>query len=123
MTASVPASPPRRWLALIWIGAAIPTALVALLLLALSEQDEARVAGWVLAGLAVTGVVLGGWLTGRGRHASPAASLALSAVWAVAALALWTTQDFLADRLWVSGVPLVVAVVTAVVAVREREEH
>jgi hypothetical protein len=121
MTASVPASPPRRWLALIWIGAAIPTVLVALLLLALSEQDAARVAGWTLAGLAVSGVVLGGWMVSRGRHASPAASLALSGVWAVVAVALWSTQDFLADRLWVTGVPLVVSVVTAVVAVRERE--
>jgi hypothetical protein len=121
MAASVPASPPRRWLALIWIGAAIPTVLVALLLLALSEDNSARVAGWTLAALAVSGVALGGWLVGRGRHASPAASLTLSGVWAVVAVALWSTQDFVADRLWVTGLPLVVAVVTAVVAVRERE--
>jgi hypothetical protein len=120
MVASVPADPPRRWLPLMWMGAAIPTVLVALLLLALSERQDARIAGWVLAGLAVSAVVLGGWLTGRGRHAPAAVSLALSAVWAVAAVLLFPTQDFLADALLVSGVPLAVAVVTAVVALRER---
>ena len=60
------------------------------------------------------------WLTGRGRHAPAAVSLTLSAVWAIAAVLLFPTQDFLADRLLVSGVPLVVAVATAVVALRER---
>lgn len=121
MTVPLPPSPPRHTLALTWLAAAIPTVLVALLVVGLSEQSEDRVAGWVLAALALSAVVLGGWLVSRrGRHTPPAVSLVLSAVWAVAAVALYPTQDFLADALLVCGVPLLVAVVTAVVAVRSR---
>ena len=120
MTSPLPAHPVRRTVALTWLGAAIPTVLVALLLLGLSEESVGRAAGWTLAGLAASAVVLGGWLVGPGRHASAAVSLVLSGVWAVVAVALYPTQDFLADALWVSGVPLLVAVVTAVVALRSR---
>ena len=88
---------------------------------AIAQLEGAEAARAFASGMgAVSAVVLGGWLTGRGRHAPAAVSLALSAVWAIAAVLLLPTQDFLADKLLVSGVPLVVAVVTAVVALRER---
>ena len=118
MSASLPVSQGRRVLGATWIVAALPTAIVAFFLLVLSEQPDDRTAGLVLAALAASGAVLGGLLLTADRAPNTFVSWVLSAVWAVAALALYPTQEFVADAIWVSGVPLVAAVVTALVAWR-----
>ena len=121
MTTSLSTSDGRRVLGATWIVAVVPTAVVAFFLLVLSEQPDDRTAGLVLAALAAAGAVLGGWLLSD-RGASTLVSWLLSAAWAVAAIALYPTLEFAADAVWVSGIPLVAAVVTALVAWRWRAE-
>ena len=118
MSASLPVSEGRRLLGATWLVASVPTAVVAFFLLVLSEQPDDRSAGLVLAALAVSGAVLGGWFVSADRGPGAVVSWALSGVWAVAAIVLYPTQEFAADALWVSGVPLVAAMITALVAWR-----
>ncbi len=120
MTTSIRTVDGDRVLGLTWLVAAVPTAVVAFFLLVLSERTDDRVAGYVLAALALSGAALGGWLLTAGRDVRWTVSLGLSAVWAVAAVAVYPTMDFAADALWVTGVPLLAAAVTAALAWRSR---
>jgi hypothetical protein len=67
--------------------------------------------------LSLLSVVFGHALIRSPRPVVRAASLALSAGWAVAAIIVFVMADFIADKLWGAGLTGFVAVATAAVAI------
>ena len=107
-----------RTLGLTWLGVSAPVGIVATLLVLISDQSDDRTAGVLLWVLAAIGLALGAWILTSPHDRLRQASLAASALWLVGAVVVYPTQEFTADRLWVSGLPALGALVTAVVAWR-----
>jgi hypothetical protein len=105
-----------RPLGLTWLAVSAPVAVVATLLMLISEQADDRTAGLVLFVLVAVGLALGAWILSSSHDRARAASFAASAFWLVGAVVVYPTQEFAVDALWVSGLPLLGAVLTAVVA-------
>ena len=105
-----------RPLGLTWLAVSAPVAVLATLLVLISDQSDDRTAGLVLFGLVVVGVALGAWILSSSHERALSASVAGSALWLVGAAVVYPTQEFAVDALWVSGLPALGAVVTAVVA-------
>lgn len=107
-----------RPLGLTWLAVSAPVATVAVVLVGISEQTLQRSAGFLLLGLAAVGVAVGAWvLSGTHRRARDA-SYAASLLWLAGAAVVYPTQDFAVDALWAAGLPLLGAVLTALVAWR-----
>ena len=105
-----------RALGLTWLVVSAPVALVATLLVLISDQSDDRTAGVLLWVLALLGFGLGAWILSSSHERTRQVSFVASALWVVGAGVVYPTQEFTADRLWVSGLPFLGALVTAVVA-------
>jgi hypothetical protein len=109
----------QRPLGIAWLVAAVPVGVSAFLLTALAERAGERLAGTVLTVLLVVGVAVGAWLLAGARGSTGrTVSLVASGLWAVGAVVIYPTTEFAADALWAAGLPLLGAVVTAVLALR-----
>ena len=118
-----PAEPPRsrlRPLAITWLAAAAVVAVPAFMLAAVSDRPDDGTAGLVLSVLVATGIALGAWLLASPSAWARRGSLLTSVGWLVGAALVYPTQDFAADAAWAAGVPVLAAVVTAVLALRAR---
>jgi hypothetical protein len=107
-----------RALGLTWLVVSAPVALVATLLVLISDQSDDRTAGVLLWVLAALGFGLGAWIIGSSHERTRPLSFVASALWLVGAGVVFPTQEFTADKLWVAGLPALGALVTAVVAWR-----
>ena len=111
----------QRPLGIAWLVAAVPVGVVAFLLTVLAERADERLAGTVLAVLLVVGIAVGAWLLAGARGSTGrTVSLVASGLWAVGAVVIYPTMDFAVDALWAAGLPMLGAVVTAVLATRSR---
>lgn len=118
-----PAQPTRtglRLLAVTWLVAAAVVAVPAFILAAVSDRPGDGTAGLVLTVMVATGMALGAWLLASPSAWARRVSLLTSAGWLVGAALVYPTQDFAADAGWAAGVPVLAAVVTAVLAWRAR---
>lgn len=107
----------HRVLGGLWLAGATLTALPAFMLVAVSDHTTDRLPGLVLGGLVLVGLAVGGWLVADPRPAGLPVSLGASVVWLGGAAVVYPAQHFVADALWASGLPALVAVTTAVTAV------
>jgi hypothetical protein len=106
----------HRVLGGLWLAGAVLTAAPAFMLAAASDHTADRLSGLVLGGLVLVGLALGGWLAADPRLVALPASVGASGLWLVGAVVVYPARDFVADALWASGLPLLVAVSTAAVA-------
>lgn len=107
-----------RSLGITWLAVSAPVATVGVLLVGISEQALQRSAGLLLLVLAAVGVTLGAWVLSGAHRRARDASYAASLLWLVGAAVVYPTQDFAVDALWAAGLPLLGAVLTALVAWR-----
>lgn len=109
-----------RTLAATWWVAALVMTPPFLMLMVASDFLQDRYPGAVL-GVMVLGAA---WVAGRLPGWSPAQgrprSLIASALWLAGAALVYPTQEFAADAAYATGVPVVAALVTALLALRLR---
>jgi hypothetical protein len=105
-----------RTLGLTWLTVATPVAVVGTLLVLVSDQSDDRTAGALLWALAAIGFAICAWILSSAHKRTRLVSFVASGLWVVGAAVVYPTQEFAADRLWVSGLPVLGAIVTAVVA-------
>lgn len=101
-----------------WLLGALPVGFAGWMLLAVSDHSGDDAPGAVLLVLAVAGGGTGAWLLARPGAAARRASLALSVLWLLGAALVLPRMAFPADQLWASGLPAVVGLATALLAVR-----
>ena len=90
------------------------------MLAAVSDRPDDGTAGLILTVMVATGVALGVWLLASPSAWARRGSLLTSTGWLVGAALVYPTQDFASDAGWAAGVPVLAAVVTAVLASRAR---
>jgi len=125
---SVVAGPgfPRVALGLAWVCSVLATGVVGWLLFAISERDGDRVAGGILLGLAVLGLVAAVAVASNKRRAQTLGfSMAASVVFVVggivaAVVAAARGNPFGGDLLLIGGIPVVGGVVTGLLSRRAR---
>jgi hypothetical protein len=100
----------------LWLAGAAATAPPAFMLAGVSDHAADRLPGVLLGAMVLVGLALGGWLLAAPRLAALRVSFGASVLWLVGAAVVYPTQDFSADARWASGVPALVAVVTAATA-------
>ncbi len=105
-----------RTLGLTWLTVSAPVAVVGTLLVLISDQSDDRTAGVLLWALAAIGFAICAWILSSSHERTRLVSFVASALWAIGAVVVYPTQEFTADKLWESGLPVLGALVTAVVA-------
>jgi hypothetical protein len=112
------ARPPaaQRALGLVWLAAALPVAAAGLLLGLVSDSVADGPVGSLLLVLALAAVGVGAWMAAVPSRWGLPVSAALSLAWLVGALVALPSQHFLADALWVSVFPALVALGTLTTA-------
>ncbi len=105
-----------------WLGAAAML-LPVMMLTVVSDHPEDRYPGLVILGLVVAAVWAGVRLwSGPANPRARALSLAVSGLWFVGAALVYPTQNFTADAVFAAGVPALVAVITAGLALMLRPD-
>jgi hypothetical protein len=102
----------------VWLLGALPVGFAGWMLLAVSDHSRDNGPGAVLLALAVAGGGTGARLLARPGATARRVSLALSALWLLGAVLVLPRMAFPADQLWASGLPAVVGLATALLAVR-----
>ncbi len=109
-------------LGVLWILSALVVGGLGWLWFALTEEPDARIAGWLLLAIAVLGAITAIAVIARGESSRPLSLLA-SAVFVVggvaaAVLAAVNGGSFLSDLLLLGGLPIVAGVATLLLARR-----
>jgi hypothetical protein len=103
-----------------WVVASFALGVLGWLLVAISESDDDRLAGWTLLGVALVGLGTAVALFARGSAVRPVALVAsaVAVLGGVAAVLLMRADGnaFTGDLLWVGGVPVVTGLVTGLLA-------
>jgi hypothetical protein len=107
-----------RVLPAVWLLAAVPVGFLGYLAFALSEARPERRVGLILFALAVLAILTSGLLWTRPRTAVVRWSLLVSLLWLAGAAYATVTMRFATDRLLLGGLPAVVAVITALLALK-----
>jgi len=112
------ARPPaaQRALGLVWLVAALPVAAAGLLLGLLSDAVADGPVASLLLVLALAAVGVGAWMAAVPSRWGLLVSAVLSLAWLVGALVVFPSQHFLADVLWASVFPALVALGTLTTA-------
>ena len=109
-------------LGVLWILSALVVGGLGWLWFALTEEPDARIAGWLLLAVAVLGALTAVAILARGSSSRPL-SLVTSGVFVVggiaaAALAAMNGGSFLTDLLVLGGLPIVAGVATYLLSAR-----
>ena len=113
-------TPTSRPLAIAWLLATAPVAAAAFMMSLVSDRPEDAAPGLALSLLAVSGIGMSIWMFASPSSTALTLSLATSVVWMGVAVAVFPTQDFLADAAWSVGLTALGALATAALAVRAR---
>jgi hypothetical protein len=108
---------PTRLPGYTWLALGLPIGGLIGWLTQISDRAGDRRLGVFLLVLSLLSLVLGVALLGSSRPALRAASLLLSAAWAVAAMIIFAVADFTTDKLWGAGLTGLVALATGAVVV------
>lgn len=106
--------PGRRAVAAVWLVGSTLVAPPAWLLTFASDQPGDRVVGSVLVVLVMIGVLAALISLNTPPRTRFRATLVASAMWFISGVAVWASQEFLADAVWAGGVPMATAVAAAV---------
>lgn len=111
-------TPATRPLAIAWLVATAPVAAAAFMMSLVSDRPGDAAPGLALSLLAVSGIAMSTWMFVSPNSKALILSLATSVVWMGVAVAVYPTQDFVADAVWSTGLTAVGALVTGALAVR-----
>jgi hypothetical protein len=118
---------PRLALGLAWLIASLAVGALAWLLIAVSDRRDDAGPGWLLAGVAVLGLIAAGAVASNRRRAATLRwSLIVSGLFVTVgilvavATALISDTTFLSDLLLLGGVPVAGGLVTGVLGLRAR---
>jgi drug/metabolite transporter (DMT)-like permease len=110
--------PTSRLLGVTWLVAAALVGVAGILLVVASDHARDHRAGATLLVLAVVAVVVGAGVIRAADRRVGRASVAASALWLAGAVVVFLSLTFTTDRLVFAGVPAVVGLLTAAVALR-----